>query len=67
MARGGKVLTQESGTLERRIEAVEYAVASQRIEGLVVCEETIEDMRRIARGEITTDQAREALFRRYGC
>lgn len=58
---------QEIGTLEQRLEAVEYAVAAQRMEGLIVDKETINDMRRVARGEITTDQAREALFRRFGC
>lgn len=62
-----KVLGQHSDTREQRMEAVEYAVAAQRMEGLVVPQETVEDMRRVARGEMTTDQAREALFRRFEC
>lgn len=52
---------------ERRLEAVKYAIASQRIEGLTISDETIADMYRVARGEITTEQARQALFRRSEC
>ncbi len=54
-------------TLQQRLEAVEYAIASQRIEGLTISKETIEDMYRVARREMTTEQARQALFRRFGC
>jgi len=46
-------------------EDVEYAVAAQRIEGLTVSPETIEDMKRMVRGEMTGDEARAAILKRY--
>lgn len=62
-----KVSRQHIEELEQRLEAVDYAVAAQRMEGLIVPKETVEDMRRVARGEMTSEQAREALFRRFEC
>jgi hypothetical protein len=62
-----KVKMKPANTTEQRLENVEYAIASQRIEGLTVPPETVEDMRRVARGEMTTDEARAALFRRLEC
>jgi hypothetical protein len=41
--------------IERNMRAVEHAIAQQELEGLKVSEETIEDMRRAARGEIDSD------------
>jgi hypothetical protein len=43
--------------LERRMVAVENAVAQQELEGLTVSPEAAEDMRRVARGEMTPEQA----------
>ncbi|MER2529094.1 MAG: antitoxin VbhA family protein [Candidatus Competibacter denitrificans] len=39
--------------IRRNLKAVENAVAQQRLEGLEVPPEVIEDMKRAARGEIT--------------
>lgn len=44
---------------------VDYAVAAQRIEGLTVSPETIENMKRMVRGEMTGDEAREAIRKKY--
>jgi hypothetical protein len=43
--------------LERRMLAVENAVAQQELEGLTVSLEALEDLRRVARGEMTAEQA----------
>ena len=43
--------------LERRMLAVDNAVAQQELEGLTVSPEAVEDMRRVARGEMTAEQA----------
>jgi len=45
------------GELKRRILAVENAVAQQELEGLTVSPEANEDLRMVARGEMTTEQA----------
>ena len=62
-----KVKMKFANAVQQRLENVEYAVASQRIEGLIVPQETIEDMKRVARGEMTTDEARESLLKRFKC
>ena len=43
--------------LARRMIAVENAVAQQELEGLTVSPQAVEDMRRVARGEMTVEQA----------
>jgi hypothetical protein len=43
--------------LQSRMLAVENAVAQQELEGLTVSTEAAEDMRRVARGEMTVEQA----------
>jgi hypothetical protein len=43
--------------LQRRRLAVENAVAQQELEGLTVSPEAQADMRGVARGEMTTEQA----------
>jgi hypothetical protein len=50
--------------LERRMLAVDNAVAQQRLEGLTVSEETVEDLRRSARGEVSIDQVIESIHAR---
>lgn len=45
--------------------AVEHAIAQQRLEGLVVPPETISDLQRVARGEITTAEALHAAHARF--
>jgi len=50
--------------LERRMLAVDNAVAQQELEGLTVSAETIEDMRRAARGEIAYEQVIENIHAR---
>jgi hypothetical protein len=62
-----KVKMKFANAAQQRLENVEYAIAAQRMEGLTVPPETVEDMRRVARGEMTTDEARAALFRRLEC
>ena len=41
--------------IERNLRAVTHAIAQQALEGLTVPPETVEDMRRIARGEMSND------------
>lgn len=59
-----KVKLKQANSLQRRIESVEYAIASQRMEGLTVSPETVRDMYCVAFGEMTTHEARVALFKR---
>jgi hypothetical protein len=42
--------------IERNMRAVAHAVAQQELEGLKVSKATIEDMRRAAQGEISSDE-----------
>lgn len=42
--------------LERRMVAVENAVAQQELSGLTVSTETVDDLYRAARGEITSEE-----------
>lgn len=54
-----------ASTTKQRLENAEYAIAAQRIDGLTVPPETAEDLMRVARGEITADEARDALRERF--
>jgi Antitoxin VbhA len=45
----------DESEVERNLRAIEHAIAQQELEGLKVSKETIEDMRRAARGEIDSD------------
>lgn len=54
-------------SLEERLESVRYPIAAQRIEGLVVSAEVIEGLNRVARGEITIEDIRSQLVKRYKC
>jgi uncharacterized membrane protein len=42
--------------IQRRLRAVERAIAQQRLEGLRVPAATVKDLRRAARGEIEVDE-----------
>jgi hypothetical protein len=61
MALAERISEQE---LERRMLSVENAVAQQELEGLTVAPETIEDMRSVASGEMTTDQVIQNIHAR---
>lgn len=50
--------------LKRRYQAVDYAIAMQRLEGLEPDPQAVEDARRQARGEITMDEARASFLKR---
>jgi hypothetical protein len=51
--------------LERNLRAVDNAVAQQTLEGLTVSTETIEDMRRAARGEIPAEEVIANIYARF--
>ncbi len=45
--------------------ALDHAVAQQRLEGLAVTPETLADLTRVARGEISTARVIDNLYARY--
>ncbi|KJU87189.1 hypothetical protein MBAV_000618 [Candidatus Magnetobacterium bavaricum] len=50
---------------QRNTLAVDYAIAQQQLEGLIVPPETVADLERMARGEITTANVISNLYDRY--
>jgi hypothetical protein len=50
--------------VDRNMRAVAHAIAQQELEGLKVPESTVVDLRRVARGEIDTDEVRRDIYRR---
>ena len=51
--------------IQRNLYAVDDAVAQQELEGLKVPAETVEDMRKIARGEMSSDDLIRKLYSRF--
>ncbi|NOU09775.1 MAG: antitoxin VbhA family protein [Nitrospira sp.] len=51
--------------IERNLRAVTHAIAQQELEGLTVPPETVEDMRRIARGDMSNDDLIRKLYSRF--
>ena len=51
--------------IQRNLDAVDDAVAQQALEGLTVPAETVEDMRKIARGEMSSDDLIRKLYSRF--
>ena len=51
--------------IERNLRAVTHAIAQQELEGLTVPAETVEDMRLIARGEMSNDDLIRKLYSRF--
>ena len=51
--------------IERNLRAVTHAIAQQALEGLTVPAETVEDMRKIARGEMSSDDLIRKLYNRF--
>ncbi|OQW45421.1 MAG: hypothetical protein A4C66_01570 [Nitrospira sp. HN-bin3] len=51
--------------IERNLRAVTHAIAQQALEGLTVPPETVEDMRKIARGEMSNDDLIRKLYSRF--
>ena len=51
--------------IERNLRAVTHAIAQQELEGLTVPPETVEDMRKIARGEMSNDDLIRKLYSRF--
>ena len=51
--------------IERNLRAVTHAVAQQELEGLTVPAETVEDMRKIARGDMSNDDLIRKLYSRF--
>lgn len=52
--------------VQQRLQAVEYAIGSQRLEGLTVSEETQNNLRRVALGEITSEECIDLIRKKYG-
>ena len=50
--------------IRRNMRAVAHAVAQQELEGLKVPASTVADLRRVARGEIDTDEVIRNIYRR---
>lgn len=50
--------------LERNMQDVAHAIAQQELEGLKVPEATVNDLHRVARGEIDTEEALRNVKRR---
>lgn len=51
--------------VQQRLDDVDYSVAAQRLEGLTVPADTVENLRRVARGEMTTEQCLEHVRNKY--
>lgn len=51
--------------IERNLRAVTHAIAQQELEGLTVPAETVEDMRKIARGDMSNDDLIRKLYSRF--
>ncbi len=51
--------------IEYNMRAVAHAMAQQELEGLEVPEFTVDDLRRAARGEISTDEVIRNICRRF--
>jgi hypothetical protein len=50
--------------IQRNMRAVAHAIAQQELEGLKVPESTVVDLRRAARGEISSDEVIRNIHRR---
>jgi hypothetical protein len=57
------ILTQQE--VERNMRAVAHAVAQQELEGLKVPESTVADLRRVALGEIDTNEVIHNIHARF--
>ena len=51
--------------LQRNQRALDNALAQQRLEGLTVSPETVADLQRVTRGEISTSDVIRKLYERY--
>ena len=51
--------------IERNMRAVDHAIAQQELEGLKVPDATVADLRRVARGEIETEEVIRNIQRRF--
>ena len=51
--------------IQHNMRAVAHARAQQELEGLKVPESTLDDLRRVARGEIDTDEVIRNIYRRF--
>ncbi|MDL2321617.1 hypothetical protein LJC47_04670 [Desulfosarcina sp. OttesenSCG-928-B08] len=52
--------------IELNMRYVRNAIAQQRLEGLEVPEETVNDLKRVARGELTVEEGLRNVAIRYG-
>ena len=55
----------EEQKVSQRLKAVENAVAQQRLEGLEVSPDVVEEMKRAARGEIEIEEGIRNTLRKY--
>ena len=51
--------------IQRNLRAVGHAVAQQELEGLKVPESSVANLRRIARGEIQSDEENRNIYSRF--
>jgi hypothetical protein len=51
--------------IQHNMRAVAHAMAQQELEGLRVPESTLDDLRRVARGETDTDEVIRNIYRRF--
>jgi uncharacterized protein YcbX len=59
------MITLTEQEVQRNMRAVAHAIAQQELEGLKVPESTVDDLRRVARGEIDMDEVRRNIYRRF--
>jgi Antitoxin VbhA len=62
--RKGNFMTDQQ--IARNIRAVAHAIAQQELEGLTVPSATANDLRRVARGEISVGEAIRNVYARFG-
>lgn len=56
---------QHDDATQKRLQAVESAITSQRLEGLTVSQETADNLRRVALGEITSEECLTRIRTKY--
>lgn len=57
---------QFANAVQKRLADVDYAIGSQMLEGLTVSAETQANMRRMALGEITSEECLELIRQHHG-
>lgn len=54
-----------ANAVQQRLDDVDYAVAAQALEGLTVPADTVDNLRRVAQGEMTVEQCIDHVRRKH--